>query len=63
MSEFDQVAKTLQIHEMIRKAVKEGYGEEALRLANKHRVPNEFRIDLGVETSNDPKKAPKLRIG
>lgn len=49
--------------ELMRAAVARGHGEEAQRLADKHKVPNAFRLDLGVELSDDPTKAPEVRIG
>ncbi|MBP9757985.1 MAG: hypothetical protein KBD06_05275 [Candidatus Pacebacteria bacterium] len=49
--------------QLIRNAVAAGQGEEAKRLADKFRVPNAIRLDLGVELSSDPSKAPEISVG
>ncbi len=62
MNTDEKAVQTAHVWEMIKKAVDAGHGEEAKRLADKHKVPNAIRLDLGVEFSSDPKKAPKLKI-
>ena len=59
----DRLARAEYVCMLIRQAVERGHGEEALRLADKYRVPNIERGGLGVELSNDPalKKIPKAR--
>lgn len=63
MNSADNAARAGQHLEEIRSAVASGNGKEAERLADKYKVPNVIRIDLGVATSSDPKKAPPVSIG
>lgn len=63
MSSNAKAMKTAHKLQLIRKAVKNGNGEEAKRLADKYQVPNALRMNLGVELSSDSAKAPKLSVG
>ena len=63
MSQLEKVANAMHVHQLIRDAVKRGHGEEALRLANKYKVPNLIRNGLGVELSSNPSEAPEIEIG
>lgn len=64
MSNFEgKAARAVQAHQLVRNAVAQGHGEEAKRLADKHRIPSALRFDLGVELSDDPelKKVPQVK--
>jgi hypothetical protein len=63
MNSDAKAAQTAHNLQLIRNAVAAGQGEEAKRLADKYKVPNAIRLDLGVELSNDPSKAPKISVG
>ncbi len=63
MSSHEKGMQTAYVWQLIRNAVAAGHGEEAKRLADKHKVPNAIRMGLGVELSSNPSKAPPLSIG
>ena len=63
MNSDDKAAQTAHTFQLIHDALAAGNGEEAKRLADKYGVPNAVRLDLGVEFSTDPNKAPGVSIG
>ena len=63
MSSDARAAQTEVNWQLIRNAVAAGQGAEAKRLADAFKVPNAIRIDLGVELSADPSKAPEVSVG
>jgi hypothetical protein len=58
----DRAVKSSQEMEQVRQAVERGQGAEAKRLADKFKIPNALRLDLGVELSSDSTLNKPLRF-